>query len=277
MIKKRRWVFLLGCMLCGMAFPQDYVFTTPIHTFLLPTELREISDITVLDHSTIACIQDEKGLLFHYNVKKDEIVSRDSFYLDGDYEGIAKAGDNMYVLRSDGVIVEIKNGRAIQIYTTGVPAANNEGLCYDEKNHRLLIASKSRSTNGQYSKDQRIIYGFDLKEKKILPEPVLEINIPEIKKYISEAYGRNDSSVFSIKIKPSAIAIHPVNGKLYMLTATGYLLCIFNNGIFESAERLDPVLFNKAEGISFFKNGDMIISNEGQAGPATLLLFRYGK
>jgi hypothetical protein len=40
-------------------------------------------------------------------------------------------------------------------------------------------------------------------------------------------------------------------------------------------EKLNPAMFNKPEGITFFANGDMLITNEGQEGSPTLLCFPY--
>lgn len=40
-------------------------------------------------------------------------------------------------------------------------------------------------------------------------------------------------------------------------------------------ELLNPLVFNKPEGITFFENGDMMISNEGQHKKPTLLRFNY--
>ncbi|MGC9342766.1 MAG: hypothetical protein ACP5E3_08705, partial [Bacteroidales bacterium] len=56
------------------------------------------------------------------------------------------------------------------------------------------------------------------------------------------------------------------------------LLFVFNmNGNIEHIEILDPLLFRQAEGISFMKNGDMLISNEGKKkkNPPTIVRFNY--
>ena len=47
------------------------------------------------------------------------------------------------------------------------------------------------------------------------------------------------------------------------------------NGNLEHIEQLNPVIFNKPEGLSFYQNGDVLISNEGQAHQPTLLKFNY--
>ncbi len=49
------------------------------------------------------------------------------------------------------------------------------------------------------------------------------------------------------------------------------------NGNIEHIEQLNPTMFNKAEGITFYENGDMLITNEGQDNKPTLLHFKYGQ
>ncbi len=53
------------------------------------------------------------------------------------------------------------------------------------------------------------------------------------------------------------------------------LFIISSNGAIEHIEKLDKDIFNMPEGITFFDNGDMLISNEGQNKVATLLRFNY--
>ena len=78
------------------------------------------------------------------------------------------------------------------------------------------------------------------------------------------------------KLNTSEIAIHPITKQLYVLSATDHCLFIFNiNGNLEHIEVLNPILFNKAEGLSLYPNGDVLISNEGQAHQPTLLKFNY--
>jgi hypothetical protein len=276
-------VFLVSFLCSGTIInAQHYNLDSPDKITTLPVILREVSDITMLSSSAIACIQDEKGILFRFDIKKSMLVARDSFFVDGDYEGIAKVKNDLYVLRSDGVILEIKNALkgklTVQTYTTNIPASNNEGLCYDEKNNQLLIASKSRSINVQDARDKRLIYAFDLTTKTLKAEPLMELDIPAIRSFVGAKYNMMDSVAQAIRVRPSALAIHPVNRKLYVLTATGFILCIYNQGKLEDVIKLNPFLFNKSEGITFMRNGDMLISNEaGTNAAGTLLYFKNSK
>jgi len=266
----------------------DYNFSKPDKIYILPDTLREISGITEIDSISFACIQDENGILFLYDALNNKIKEQYFFHIDGDYEGITRIDNTIYVLRSDGVLFEIKKFRSEKFkttsYVTGIPANNNEGLCYDKKNHRLLIGCKGKPGKGIEYKDKRVIYGFDLKTKKLSNEPVFDFNLALIKQFainnkIDLPYRNKKRGAINepiIRFRTSAIGIHPLTNKLYLLSATEHLLFIFNmDGTIEHIETLDTELFNKAEGITFFNNGDMLISNEGQDKKPTLLQFNY--
>ena len=62
-----------------------------------------------------------------------------------------------------------------------------------------------------------------------------------------------------------------------MLAATDHLLLVFTpEGKIVHLQKLDPAVFNQAEGLTFMENGDMLISNEGgEGGEPTLLRFKY--
>lgn len=265
-----------------------YDFSKPLVNDVLPASLHEISGLAIIDSTTIACIQDENGVLFLYDIKNHKLKQHYTFGLNGDYEGITKVGELLYVLRSDGVLFELKdfNTKKINVktYATRVPALNNEGLCYDSINHRLLIGAKGRINKDPLNKDQRHIYEFSLKTKALNQSPVFNFNINDINvsaKQIGISLPKKkhkDGKLIEIgfKLNTSEIAIHPVTKQLYVLSATDHCLFIFNmNGNLEHIEQLNPILFNKAEGLSFYTNGDVLISNEGQAHQPTLLKFNY--
>jgi hypothetical protein len=266
-----------------------YNLSKPDISFILPDTLREISGLTEIDNATFACIQDENGILFIYDLLKNEIQKQYVFNIDGDYEGITKVDSSMYILRSDGTLFEISNYQSpnfkLNSYTTGIPANNNEGLCFDPINNRLLIASKGKIAKGPEYKDKRVIYGFDLKTKLLSEKPLFEFDLQNIKEYAkinkinlpTKTKKNGQLTEPFIKFMTSAIAIHPITKKLFLLSASDHLFFIFNptNGDIEHMELLNPELFNKAEGITFLDNGDMIITNEGQNKNPTLLRFNY--
>lgn len=252
----------------------------------LPDVLHEVSGITTIDANTVACVQDEEGILFVYNLQRGQLQNKYPFNVPGDYEGIARVNDTMYILQSDGTLYELPGYELrnfqMKAYITGIPANNNEGLCYDSANHRLLIASKSKPGKNKQDKDRREIYSFDLHTKQLSTQPVYEFSVAAIKEFalknnITLPYKKNNSGTDAeLKYKPSAICIHPITKKLFQLSASDYLLFVFDTtGQLEHVTPLNKEMFNKAEGITFLPNGDMLITNEGQDKRPTLLLFKY--
>lgn len=267
-----------------------YNLKQPNTTQNLPKVLREVSGLTDINASTFACVQDEKGVLFIYDMLQNNIVDKHMFHADGDYEGITYANGLMYVLRSDGKLFEIANynndKRRITTYNTNIPAIDNEGLCYDAQQNRLLIACKSKAGKGPKFKDKRHIYAFNLATKKLEDKPAFIIDVNDAKAFaqlhnlpIPRKKGKKKNKKDGkpiIKIKTSAIAVHPINGNLYLLSAADYLFFVFSpQGKILHMEPLNPTTFNKAEGITFMPNGDMCITNEGEDHKPTLLTFKY--
>lgn len=285
------FIFALVLLSCGATYSVpgkdlDYDFDKPDVSFVLPEILHEISGLAIIDSSTFACVQDENGILFIYDAVGKRIKNEYPFNIDGDYEGITRVGDTMYVLRSDGVLFEVAHygtdNFTLQSYNTRIPADNNEGLCYDRAHNRLLIACKSKIGKGAEFKDRRAVYGFDLETKTRSVEPVFDFDLKTIRDFALEnnvdlpVKSKKNQDEVVIKFATSAIGIHPVTKKLFLLSAADHLLFIFSmEGTIERIQQLDKKLFNKPEGIAFYENGDMLITNEGQNKKPTLLRFNY--
>ncbi len=75
----------------------------------LPKILREVSGIAHMGNNKIACVQDEDGIIFIYDLVSSRIEEEIEFAGAGDYEGISLVGETAYVLRSDGTIFEVTN------------------------------------------------------------------------------------------------------------------------------------------------------------------------
>jgi|APIni6443716594_1056825.scaffolds.fasta_scaffold49351_2 uncharacterized protein YjiK len=266
-----------------------YNFNSPDAAIALTDILHEISGITFLDSNTLVCVQDENGILFFYDITKRKIISQKNFSGKGDFEGIARAEDTIYVLRSDGILYEIADFKSdnpiVTSFNTDIPSKDNEGLCYDNKSNRLLIACKEKTGKGDLSKDNRYIFGFDLSSKKLIGEPVLTFDVDWLKEYAKanniKLPLKNTKKGLAVepdlKFHASGIAIHPLTGKIYLLSADDHLLFIFDNaGIVGQIIRLNPTQLYQPEGITFLENGDLLISTEGAGkGPAGLIRFNY--
>lgn len=252
---------------------KDYDLSYPDAKFVLPGILHEISGLTSVTSTTVACIQDENGILFLFDTEKKAIIKQIPFHTNGDYEGVTIAGKRIFILNSSGNIFEIDDFESsnfkVTRYQTGIPAKDNEGLCYDENKNMLLIGCKGKIEGDAKDKDKhsREIYGFNLDSKTLIKNPIYRFDLKTIRKI---------TGIDKIDLLTSDIAIHPITRKLYLLSSADNLMFVFEkNGNFEKIVKLNPKLFPQPEGITFLKNGDMFISNEGREKNATILRFNY--
>lgn len=289
-------IFIVNIIISGCSGQQKqyaitstagYNYNKPDEIIQLPDTLREVSGITWIENSIIACIQDENGIVFYYDLRKKELSRQELFGENGDYEGIANDGSDIWILRSDGNLFcyQGKNKFA-KIIKTGIPSENNEGLCFDKTNHRLLIAAKGKLTGGKELKGKRMIFSYDLTTRRMDSKPVKIFDLDKIRNAAVEmnvvkkwrTRKKSGEQVPDIEFHTSAIAKHPVTGQFYILSDKDNLLFIFEKDFsLRTIINLDPVLFNKAEGITFLPDGEMLISNEGQEKKPTLLRFTPGK
>ncbi len=262
-----------------------YNLSVPDRISILPADLKEISGITERDESSIVCIEDDNEIIYIYDIIENKITRQVTVGGRGDFEGVARVDKTIYILRSDGLLSEIKDYESDtykrKTYSTGVPWNDNEGLCYDRKNNRLLIGPKEIPGKQTDIRNTRFIYGFNLDSKKPEREPVFKFDLSLIERFAHE----NDIEIpikkkrSGIKFRISALGIHPITGRLYVVSAKDNLLFTFNmDGDIEFMAKLSPDIFWQPEGITFMKNGDMFISNEGKRKkqkPPTLIRFNY--
>jgi hypothetical protein len=112
------------------------------------------------------------------------------------------------------------------------------------------------------------VWGVDFVKKKMLPQPVFVIDQLEIEKFVGKELS---------KFKPSAAGVHPITGDFYYVSAINNLIIVTDrNGKLKDASALDKNLFKQPEGISFMRDGTLLISNEfADIGTATILIYPY--
>lgn len=257
-----------------------YNLSEPDRVIKLPPVLHEVSGIAIIDSIYVACVQDENGIVFIVDARNGEVRDKFTFHLPGDYEGITRDARTLYVLRSDGVLFQILlngfSGSLKKSFALGIPRHDNEGLCYDRKSNRLLIVPKHKPGKESENEGKHPAFGFDLRSESLLEKPVFGLDLKGIKKFADENNIEPAGNDSKIRVKPSAIGIHPVTNELYVLSAASGMLFVFDaRGAIGHIEKLDKGIFNMPEGISFFENGDMLISNEGRNRAPTILRFNY--
>ena len=259
-------------------------FNNPDEVIKLPQKLHEISGISFYKKKELACIQDEKGVIYFYEIKKEKLRNTTPFAKDKDYEGIANVNDTLYVLCSNGEISEIDSKSEdglVNTYSTFLTKQNNcEGLCYDKKLHRLLVACKGIPGKGSAGKRMKAIYGFNLTTKTMDKTPVYIIDPDSVKKILVDIEDENMISTFFKKnsfekeflFEPSELCIDPITEDVYILSSVGKtILAMTYDGKLKFSVHLNPELYKQPEGLTFSKDGTMYISDEGKGGKANLI------
>ena len=242
---------------------------TIIKKWSMPKELTEISGLSYKDEKKFACVQDELGKIFIYNTVSSAVEKEISFGAAGDYEGLAVVDKTIWVLRADGKLFEVSNLDAskptVKEYGTHLTIKqDSEGLCYDKKNNRLLIAIKGAEPG---TDDYKGIYAFDIASKSMAKQPAFKIDL------LDKVFGNNGSGKKKKgSINPSGIVIHPVNGDIYITDGRKpQLLIIDASGKIKKLYQLSVKDFSQPEGIAFNSAGDLFIANEGTNQPGNIL------
>ena len=274
----------LSCSTPPPSVKLPFDFFHPAEVIKLPQRLHEISGITFYKKNELACVQDEKGIVFFYNIKKDKLRNNIAFARDKDYEGITNVNDTLYVLCSNGMISEIdstnETGYANN-YSTFLSKDNNcEGLCYDQKEHRLLVACKGKPKKGTAAKGMKVVYSFDLDTKKMDETPAYIIDPDSVKiHFVNEPDISMVDKLFNKKnneenfqFDPSELCIDPLTNDIYILSSVGKSILVLSyDGKIKFALHLDKNIFKQPEGLTFSYDGTMYISDEGRGGKANLI------
>jgi len=241
---------------------------TIVKKWNVPKELTEISGLSYIDGHRFACVQDELGKIFIYNAASSSVEKEILFGATGDYEGLAVVGETFWILRADGNLFEVSNVNAarasIQEYSTPLTIKQDpEGLCYDKRNNRLLIAIKGAEPGTENYKG---IYAFDLSSKKMDRQPVFKIDLQ------NKVFGNGADKKKKNTISPSDISIHPVSGDMYIIDGHNpQLLITDGGGNIKKLYGLNSNDFAQPEGITFNSAGDLFIANEGTKQPGNIV------
>ncbi|MGB0523967.1 MAG: SdiA-regulated domain-containing protein [Flammeovirgaceae bacterium] len=238
--------------------------------YKLPGFLEEISGISYLGNNLLACIQDEKGLVYIYSLAEEKVTQDIRFADNGDFEDIAVVGNAAYVLRSDGVLFQIDDfdgsNRVTKLETPLTSRNDTEGLCFHSESNSLWIACKAQSGIGKHVSGFRAAYSYSLGSQRLSEKPIIAIDLA----YLEELAEQR------LSFEPSGIAIHPITGHTYMISSVGKVLIVLDsqNEIIH-LQSLSHKGFKQPEGICFAENGDLFISNEGRGGKGNVLRFEY--
>lgn len=238
-----------------------------IEKLKLGEDLDEISGIRY-DPSVprIVAQNDEEGRLYSVEPTTGKITGHSSFHDGGDFEDLAWDGQYWYIMRSNGNLFRISGAFTDSVdknqFKLHLPGYNNfESLFFEPADKKLyLICKQCEADSGKAIS----VHAFNT----------------ETATYDSGAVGRMipDRSLLPAGmdpaeiIKPSAAAVHPITGELYIMCSVNRLLIVADrNWTWKKVYALDKEWFKQPEGMSFAPNGDLYVSNEARSGTPNIL------
>jgi hypothetical protein len=255
-----------------LSSPPEYTLNRP-SIVKLPSYLDEISGIAYYpkDKSVFA-ICDDKAWLYKIFLSGSMNIEKWKIGEKGDFEDIVLVDSAFYAMQSAGRILRLQffSPDSIEIREFELPVTTKnefEILYHDKEHNRLVMICKDCESDDSNS---LTAWAFDLASQKFMPNPAFVIDVRKIESLIQEK---------KVKFKPSAAAIHPVDGKLYIISSINKVVVIADTkGIPEKVYKIDPALYKQPEGLTFSTEGHLIISNESaNAGAANILVFKYNK
>ena len=250
--------------------PKGYNLNSPT-VLKLPSALDEISGIVYYpkDKSVLA-INDEVGWLYKIHLKEDPDIQKWKYSNGADFEDLVLIDSTFYVLESNGNIIRFKFLRPDSVdrqeFILPTPGKNEFEILYHypQKNKLVLLCKDCEIDN----KNSLTAFSFNLDSMAYSSSPAFVIDIRKIEDLLDEK---------RLRFKPSAAAIHPLTGELYIISAINKVLVVSDlNGIPRKVYKINPKLYKQPEGLTFTSKGDLIISNESaDIGAANILFFKY--
>ena len=194
----------------------SYDLKNPTHSWVLPSELVEVSGNAWIDKDHLILIEDIKPNLYYVKFdSKNATLEKTVPFVETDKEKVdiedVTIVDNVvYALWSHGALFKItdwQNKPQVEKIKTGLSKDNNtEGLCFDPVTKLLLIACKDSSGTGEDS--AKAVYSFNIEKSQLSEKPFMVIHPKDFKSITCD----------NLSFNPSAIAVHPITHDIYILT-----------------------------------------------------------
>jgi uncharacterized protein YjiK len=229
----------------------------------LPGGLLEISGLAMDARGHLFAHQDETSVVYDIDPVARRVVKR--FHvgrvgLRGDFEGIAVAGDRLFLSTSDGDLLEFRaaaNGQVAPARrtTTGLGRqCELEGLAFDKRTASLLLPCKTARV--QRLRNRLTVFAVPL--ATLQPDSAPRLSLP---------WSALERAGLDKGFHPSSIEVHPASGSYFLLAAQEEsLLEIGVDGAVLAEKSLSRRRHPQPEGIAFGLDLALWIADEGSTG-----------
>jgi uncharacterized protein YjiK len=243
---------------------------TPVAMWIMPPELREISGLVLAPDGRVFTHDDEVSKIYVIDPRRGILLKQFTIGtgIRGDFESIAMAGNDIYLLESDGVLYQFQEGED----GAGVPYSvvdlhlkkqcEFESMVYEADSAWLVMPCKNAKDKSL--EHNLVIYRWRLSGPQ--SSRLSMITIP-----FAQLIGSNKWK----SLHPSDITIDPTSGNFVMITShEKALIEMTTAGDLVRSEPL-PSGHNQPEGIAITKDSILMLSDEATSNPAAITLYRW--
>jgi uncharacterized protein YjiK len=235
----------------------------------LPGVLAEVSGIAYTKDGRLLAQGDESAVIYQIDFPGGRVVKRFAIGdaggpLLGDFEDIQVVGDRVFLVSSEGQLVEAKEGAdgatvPVVSRTRGLRGACEvEGLSWDEASSSMLLLCKE--AKGKHGKDHVVILAVDPATGEFEREPRILVSQAEL--------GRVTGAK---RFSGSAMVRNPGTGTLILLAGPQRTFAeIDSSGNVLGGGRLMERYHRQPEGIAIAPDHTLLISDEAAGARATI-------
>lgn len=258
-----------------------YNLKSPTNELKMPMVLKEISGLGYIDErGMIAAINDELGNIYVLNTETANIEEKIKFQRFGDYEAVEFIDGRYYVCNSKGDLRQITKGEEIEVelLQTRLGYENNvEGMGYDESENILYLACKDQAQlTGDDKMKGKAIYTFSLDDMRLNTTPLFVVKDNALLGWFENNVGKISKKIEDriSSFSPSAIALHPKSNLLYVTSARGDLMAVFDKAGNVRHVELVRGYMEQIEGVCFDPEGTLYVSSEGVSKKGRIFAFK---
>lgn len=246
--------------------------STPVAEWIMPPQLREISGLALTQRGTVLTHDDNMGRISEIDPRTGVLLK--SFALagqqKGDFEAIAIAGQDLYLLESSGKLFKFREGAdgtqvPFTVYDTKLGhECEFESLTYEADSSRLLMACKRLLNQGEEKVKELRIYALPLPLGNRAATTDMSIPIDEVR-------GKNKWKNFHA----SDMAIDPLTGNYVIIASREKAYVVMTpDGDIVRAEPL-PGEHRQPEGVAITRDSLFLVSDESNVKPPKITVYRW--
>jgi uncharacterized protein YjiK len=266
-------VVSLGLVAAGQVptlLTQLYDFENASSRVSLRHRVDEASGLAATEDGRVFTHGDERAVVYEVDPVAGTVLKQFSMgvpVLVGDFEGIAIVGERFFLINSQGLLLEFREGAAgesVSFRGVDTGLANRcevEGLAYDPAMQALVAACKSVPSGDE---SFIVLYRIRLSDLTVEPEAIL---VPAVD---LQAFGLVDH------FAPSGVEVDPQTGSLFLISARQESIIQVTGGRVISGFHLGSDRHPQAEGITVLPNGTLLLADERQQGRAHLTAYSRG-